>query len=183
MKKQAMMMALLSAGLIGQNVYALSSTSNIEWVGVVPGGINGDQIGLTGQNGGTVNQGELAITQDGAFTTRLPVILEAHEMVDDGTNSGNLVPGPKFYSGDVDWTLGSVYVTNPAYDTTDEVNDVKIVMNGHELSRGTPVTIAEGLHQMQFSASSEGPSNGSVLPNQTVVATATIFAEGNGGSL
>ncbi|MBT0201542.1 hypothetical protein HAS26_25110 [Vibrio campbellii] len=173
-----MMMALLSAGLIGQNVYALSSTSNIEWVGVVPGGINGDQIGLTGQNGGTVNQGELTITQDGAFTTRLPVTLEAHEMVDDG---GVLVPGPNFYPGEVNWTLGSVYVTNPAYDTTDEGNDVKIVMNGHELSRGTPVKIAEGLHQMQFSASSEGPTNGSVLPNQTVVATATIFAEGTGG--
>ncbi|WP_285349212.1 hypothetical protein [Vibrio sp. D173a] len=149
----------------------------------MPGGINGDQIGLTGENGGTVRQGELTITEDGAFTTRVPVTLEAHTMVDDGTGTGNLVPGTDFYSGSVNWTLGSLYVTNPAYDTTDEVNDVKIAMNGKELVRGTPVTITGGLQQMKFSASSDGPTKGSVLPNQTVVTTATIFAEGTGGSL
>ena len=179
MKKQAMMMALLSAGLIGQNVYETPSSKNIEWIGVVPGGINGDQIALTGENGGTLRQGELSITEDGAFTTRLPVTVEAHKMVDD---NGTLVPGTDFYSGDVNWTLGSIYVTNPAYDTTDESSDVKIVMNGHDLVRGTPVLISDGLQQMRFSASSDGPTKGSVLPNQTVVATATIFAEGTGGA-
>ena len=179
MKKQAMMMALLSAGLIGQNVYATPSSKNIEWFGVVPGGINGDQIALTGENGGTVRQGELSITEDGAFTTRLPVTLEAHKMVDE---DGTLVPSTEFYSGDVNWTLGSIYVTNPAYDTTDENSDVKIAMNGQELVKGTPVLKSGSLQQMKFSASSDGPTQGSVLPNQTVVAMATIFAEGTGGN-
>ncbi|WP_104038746.1 hypothetical protein [Vibrio jasicida] len=182
MKKQAMMMALLSAGLIGQSVYAAPSSANIEWIGSVPGAFNGDEIGLTGQGGGDIQQGELNVEKDGAFSTRTLVNVEAHEMIDTSLlqDGSQLEPGPEMYAGDVDWSLINASVAHVAYDAE---NDITITMNGVDLVDGTQVTTTAGQHLVSFGAKSVPPSAGTVLPGDTVVVQATIMAEANAGSL
>ncbi|MBY7710867.1 hypothetical protein JJB90_25265, partial [Vibrio alginolyticus] len=51
MKKHAIVMALLSAGLMSQAVNAAPSSSILEWRGFVSGAFAGTDIGLTGQGG------------------------------------------------------------------------------------------------------------------------------------
>lgn len=183
MKKQAMMMALLSAGLIGQSVYAAPSSANIEWIGSVPGAFNGDEIGLTGQDGNAIQKGELNVEKDGAFSTRTLVYVEAHEMIDisEGLDGSQFGPGSEMYAGDVDWSLINTSVAHVAYDAA---NDITITMNGSDFVEGTPLTTVAGKHLVGFGARSETPSaGGTVLPNDTVAVQAMIMAEASAGNL
>lgn len=183
MKKQVMMVALLSAGLIGQSVHAAPSSAIIEWVGFVPGVFNGNEIGLTGQGGGDIQAGVLNVETDGAFSALRPVVVEAHEMIDISADlDGSLLgPGPELYDGDVDWSLISTSVTHVAYDAA---SDITITMNGTDLVEGTPVTTTAGDHIVTFGAESVTPSaGGTVTPGDAIAVQAVIMAEASAGSL
>jgi len=182
MKKQVMMMAVLSAGLIGQSVHAAPASTTLEWVGFVPGVFDGSDIGLTGQGGGDIQAGVLNVEEDGAFTSQRPIVVEAHEMIDtsalgDGSQFG---AGPELYDGDVDWSLVSTSVTHSAYDAT---ADITIAMNGTKLVEGTPVTTTTGNHIVTFVAESVSPSaGGTVVPGDAVAVQAMITAQANVGA-
>jgi hypothetical protein len=181
MKKQAMMMALLSAGLIGQSVHAAPSSATIEWVGFVPGVFNGNEIGLTGQGGGDIQAGVLNVEEDGAFTALRPVVVEAHEMIDTSAaqDGSQMEPGPELYDGDVDWSLISTAVTHIAYDAA---TDITITMNGADLVEGTPVSTTAGDHIVTFGAESVTPSaGGTVVPGDAIAVQAVIMAQANAG--
>ncbi|CAH1602056.1 conserved exported hypothetical protein [Vibrio jasicida] len=183
MKKQAMMMALLSAGLIGQSAHAMPSTATLEWTGFVPGVFNGSDIGLTGQGGGDIQAGVLKIEEDGAFTALRPVVVEAHEMIDTSvTQDGSqMEPGPGLYDGDVVWSLLDTSVTHTAYDAA---TDITITMNGTDLVKGTPVTTTTGNHIATFGADSAAPTaGGSVVPGDSVAVQAVIMAAPSTGGV
>jgi len=172
MKKQAMIIGLLSAGLIGQSVHADPSIVVIEWTGTVPGVFNGTEIGLTGAGGGEIQAGTLNIQNDGSFTSLTPIVVEAHEMITDA--GGDMVPGPQLYNGKVDWELVGTSVTHAAYAEA----DIAILMNGIELVKGTAVSTEINKHVVAFTATSDTPTgSGSVNAGQTIAVQALIMAQ------
>ncbi|QKS98630.1 hypothetical protein HUO05_25860 (plasmid) [Vibrio alginolyticus] len=167
MKKNAMIMALLSAGLMSSIVNAAPASTTLEWRGFVGGAIDGSDITLTGQGGGDIQKGVLSVSDDGSFATERAIIVEAHAI----DESGNVLD---FYDGDVAWNISATNVSHAAYD----VNDIVISMNGKPIEEGTPVVTNAGKHIVGFSASSPVPANVAMLtPGDTVSVTTMVFAE------
>ncbi|EJV0279257.1 hypothetical protein ACJZRZ_004239 [Vibrio parahaemolyticus] len=173
MKKHAIVMALLSAGLMSQVANAAPSSSVLEWRGFVSGAFAGTDVGLTGQGGGDIQRGELSINDDGAFTSARAIIVEAHAM---DTTGATPVIAPEFYDGDVDWTISATNVSHAAYD----LSSIVISMNGETMTAGTPITTTAGNHSVGFSVSSPAPADASMLtPGDAVSVTTMVFAEPN----
>ncbi|ALR95507.1 hypothetical protein [Vibrio alginolyticus] len=176
MKKHAIVMALLSAGLMSQAVNAAPSSSILEWRGFVSGAFAGTDIGLTGQGGGDIQTGELSINDDGAFTSARAIIVEAHAMDDTGPEP---VISPELYDGDVDWSISATNVSHAAY----ELSDIAVSMNGEPIAPGTPLTTTAGNHTVGFSVSSPAPADASMLtPGDAVSVTTMVFAEPSTGA-
>lgn len=173
MKKHAIVMALLSVGLMSQAVNAAPTSSVLEWKGFVKGAFNGTDIGLTGQGGGDIQAGELSIERDGAFTTERAVIVEAHAMDNSGAEP---VITSEMYEGDVNWNITATHVSHEAYDLA----DIVVSMNGNPITEGTPVITTAGNHIVGFSVSSPAPQDTSMLsPGDAVSVTTMVFAEPN----
>ncbi len=171
MKKHAIVMALLSAGLMSQTVNAAPSSSALEWRGFVGGAFAGTEVGLTGQGGGDIQTGVLSINDDGAFTSARPIIVEAHAM---DTSGPEPVISPDLYSGDVDWSISAINVSHAAYD----LGSIVISMNGDPMTMGTLVTTTAGNHTVGFSVSSSTPTDAKMLtPGDVVSVTTMVFAE------
>lgn len=172
MKKQAMVMALLSAGLMSQAVNAAPSSSVLEWRGFVPGAFAGSDMGLTGQGGGDIQTGELTFDESGNFSTVRSIIVEAHAM--DATDP-TVVDLETLYEGSVDWTISAPNVSHAAYDAS----GLTFTVNGDEITPdgATPVTTLDGAHTVGFSVSGV-PSDAALLtPGDVVSVTAMVFAE------
>ncbi|EHK6028643.1 hypothetical protein C4G53_RS23880 [Vibrio parahaemolyticus] len=171
MKKHAIVMALLSVGLISQAVNAAPSSSVLEWRGFVSGAFAGSDIGLTGQGGGDIQTGELSINDDGAFTSARAIIVEAHDV---DTSGSTPVISSDLYAGDVDWSISAINISHAAYD----LSKLVVSMNGDTMVTGTPLTTTAGNHTVGFSVSSPAPADPSMLtPGDAVSVTAMLFAE------
>ncbi len=178
MKKHAIVMALLSAGLMSQVANAAPSSSVLEWRGFVSGAFAGTEIGLTGQGGGDIQTGELSINGDGAFTSARAIIVEAHAM--DTTVPASPVISPDFYSDDVAWSISATNVSHAAYD----LSSIVVSMNGEPMTVGTPVVTTAGNHTVGFSVSSPAPTDATMLtPGDAVSVTTMVFAEPNVATL
>ncbi|EPW6725672.1 hypothetical protein ACWONS_004777 [Vibrio parahaemolyticus] len=172
MKKHAIVMALLSAGLMSQVANAAPSSAVLEWRGFVGGAFAGTDIGLTGQGGGDIQTGVLAINDDGAFTSARAIIVEAHAM--DKTDPLAPTISSEMYEGDVDWSISATNVSHAAYD----LSKVVISMNGDPITEGTPMKTSTGNHVVGFSVSSPAPTDASMLtPGDAVSVTTMVFAE------
>ncbi len=173
MKKHAIVMALLSAGLMSQAVNAAPSSSVLEWRGFVSGAFAGTDLGLTGQGGGDIQTGELSINDDGAFTSARAIIVEAHAM---DTSGSEPVVAPELYDGDVNWSISATNVSHAAYDLA----SVVVSMNGEPMTVGTPTMTTAGNHTVGFSVSSPAPTDATMLtPGDAVSVTTMVFAEPN----
>ncbi|EJE8675980.1 hypothetical protein M5236_004707 [Vibrio parahaemolyticus] len=171
MKKHAIVMALLSVGLISQAVNAAPASSVLEWRGFVSGAFPGTDIGLTGQGGGNIQTGVLSINDDGAFTSARAIIVEAHSM--DKTDPTNPVVSPELYDNEIDWTVSAINVSHAAYD----LSKIVVSMNGTAMVPGTATNTAAGENIVGFSVSSEAPADPSMLtPGDAVSVTAMLFA-------
>lgn len=171
MKKHAIVMALLSAGLMSQVANAAPASSVLEWRGFVNGAFSGTDIGLTGQGGGDIQTGVLSINGDGAFTSERAIIVEAHAMDDSGAEP---VISPELYAGDVAWSISATNVSHAAYD----LSSIVISMNGDPITEGTPVITSTGNHTVGFSVSSPAPADATMLtPGDAVSVTTMVFAE------
>ncbi|WP_146153860.1 hypothetical protein [Photobacterium sanctipauli] len=176
MKKQLLPLAIIaSLGAFSMNVHAEPAQALLEWQGFVGGVFNTDEIALTGQGGGEIQEGELNIQPDGTFITEKGIVVEAHESVDDG--SGNFEAGDALYNGDVDWSLAFTDISVEAYD----VNQLVVTMNGAEIQKDTPVTTAVGNHIVNFAVNY--PTTAEVSPGDSVTVYATVLAEPAAGSL
>tara|TARA_Y100000588_G_scaffold185754_1_gene199611 strand:- start:2971 stop:3516 length:546 start_codon:yes stop_codon:yes gene_type:complete len=146
------------------------SSAQLQWTGKVPGAFNGKDIGLTGQNGSEIVDGQLKISEDGSFTTPVPVIVEARAMEANGVD----VDKTKFYAGDINWTVQSLTVDHDAYVTT----DLTVSINGTETDVDSTITTS-GRHSLSISVESKAPSapGKAVKPGDEIVVTALIYAE------
>ncbi|EGQ8057184.1 hypothetical protein HPX47_004642 [Vibrio alginolyticus] len=101
----------------------------VQWTGFVPGVFNTSEIALTGQGGGDIVPGLLAIDETGTFTSERAVVVEAHASEELVEGSGEWTATTDAYAGDVDWTLTGVGINNAAYD----VGKLAFQVNGNDI--------------------------------------------------
>ncbi|TNZ86770.1 hypothetical protein CGK40_24295 [Vibrio parahaemolyticus] len=172
MKKHAIVMALLSAGLMTQAVNAAPASSMLEWRGFVSGAFDGTDIGLTGLGGGDIQMGELNVDSDGAFSSARPIVVEAHAIDDSGTEP--VVSEEMYGDSEVAWSISSTQVSPAAYDLA----SVQVLMNGEPMVTGTPVTTPAARNVAAFSVSSPASTDvDALIPGDAVSVTTLIFAE------
>ncbi|MCR9352123.1 hypothetical protein [Vibrio alginolyticus] len=166
MKKNAMIIALLSAGLMSSVATAKPASSVLEWRGFVDGSFDGSDIALTGQGGGDIQKGVLTIAKDGSISTDRAIVVEAHEVDESGAVQD-------LFGGDVAWNISATSVSHPAYDA----KDITISMNGTTIEPGTPVKTTAGNHIVGFAASGLPTDADKLTPGDVVSITTLVLAE------
>lgn len=116
MRKQVVVTSLFGVVLMSQAVNAAAPSSSVlEWRGFVGGAFVGTDVGLTGQGGGSIQEGVLNINEDGSFTSARAIIVEAHAV--DTTGSVPTIKS-EFYDGEVNWSISATNVSHAAYDVS-----------------------------------------------------------------
>ena len=162
--------ASISTSVFAEEEPKEDSSAQLHWTGKVPGAFNGKDIGLTGQGGGEIADGQLKILEDGSFTTPVPVVVEARAMTDKGE-----VDKGQFYNGTINWTIQSLSVDHDAYLTT----DLSVTINGTDVTVGAADPLqTESMHSLSISVQSQAPNgDGEVKPGDEPIVTALIYAE------
>ncbi|EDP60125.1 hypothetical protein [Vibrio sp. AND4] len=155
--------ALVLASSIGLSLFSAASfagdpdiaTATVLWKGVVGGIINGQQIKITGANGGAIDNGTLTVNSDGTFTSSA-VDLEAHEVT----------PGSNLTLTNTDWTLvkSSVYVDGQA------ANEAKLVVK--DLLQTQELTVDKAItgSSLRLTVENDAAITAVTLDNQVEVA-------------
>lgn len=173
MKKNAVVIALLSAGLMSQAVNAAPSKSILEWTGFVGGAFAGTDVGITGLGGGRIQPGTLdeIDKETGAFKSTRPIVVEAHAI--DQADTAPVISAD-MYEGDVTWRVSAPSISHMAYIKS----KVDVTINGEPIGHGQTVTTIAGDNSVAFDVSVASASDPSKLRiGDAVKVTTLVIAE------
>lgn len=185
MKKQILGAAITAAVsvFVAMPAAAAPAEATVNWGGIIPGSIDGDDIGLRSKDGGDIRPGVVIAQADGAFTTT-NVEVRAFALMDDG--SGNMVADPDTqYPDAISWSYNTATVTHVGVDGNayEDSTALEVLLNGNVVEPLTTVDTVAGDPNMSVSLSYTEAPTGTVTPGDALYATATIFAEAAGGMI
>ncbi|MEI6858742.1 MAG: hypothetical protein V5788_02960 [Shewanella sp.] len=168
MKKLLLVASILAVTSMGAQ--ADSATGILEWNGFVGGVVAGENITLTGLNGGVIEEGLLNIDDTGEFVSQRAIAVEAHAYDTSTLDTvGGVMVGDEF-AGNLEWTIHNLSVSDAAYD----IDILTFDLSGHPIAPGISVSTVLGENFVSISVAY--PEAVDVTPGDAVQVSATIVA-------